>query len=113
MITTKTDGNVVGETASAAFSVWQQGGLNFNLIIKNSGVNVITFEMQGWNGSSWIDLGTIGGPYFSTLQSSQVSAVQINFAQYGQFQLLGSASGGSYLDFSVQMFVNRTSGGSV
>lgn len=113
MIVTKTDGNVVGETASAAFSVQQNGGLNLSLILKNSGVNVITYETQFWNVNTWLDAGTLGSAYWSTLQAGQTITFQAVSTTSGLMQVLANASGGSYLDFSVTFFQNRLSGTAV
>ncbi len=112
MTVTKTDGNVVGEIASPAFSVNQNGGTSYNVILQNSGVNVITYEFQAFTGLAWVDLGALGTLTFTTLQPGQVVSVPIQSA-WAQTQCLCNASGGSYISFAIQYFEQRASGARV
>lgn len=112
MITHVTDSQVVGETEATLWSTIQQGPVSMLVILKNSGVNTMNYRIQEFNGSSWADLGASGSDYYNTLSPNQVRGFQIT-SSYPQVQMVGNASGGAFLEFSVQRYVNRASGGSI
>lgn len=82
------------------------------VILKNSGVNTMNYRVQEYNGSAWVDLGASGSEYYTTLSANEVKSLKIT-SSYPQVQMVGNASGGAYLEFSVQRYVNRASGGSL
>jgi hypothetical protein len=106
------DGQTVSETLSTLFSVLQQGPVAFLVIIKNSGVNTINYRVQEYNGSSWADLGASGTDFYNTLTAGQVRSFKVS-SNYPQVQVVGNASGGAFLDFSITRYSQRASGGAV
>lgn len=112
MIILCSDGQVVGEAVSTLFSVLQQGPVAFLIIIKNSGVNVLVYRFQEHNGSAWVDLGTSGSDYYNTLMAGEVRSFKV-LSSYPQVQMVGNASGGAFLDFSITRYTARAAGGSV
>ena len=112
MIITTQDSQIVGETQSTLFSVFQSGSINMLVITKNSGVNTMNFRWQEFNGSAWVDLGASGSEYYTTLSANEVRTIKL-VSSYPQVQLVGNASGGAFLEFSVQRYFNRASGGPI
>lgn len=112
MIIQVTDGQTVGETVSTLFNVLQQGPVAMSVIIKNSGVNTLNYRFQEHNGTTWIDLGTSGSDYYNTLTSGEVRSFKVT-SSYPQVQMVGNASGGAFIDFSVTRYWNRAAGGSL
>lgn len=107
-----TDSQVVGETLSTLFSVLQQGPVAMTVIIKNTGVNTMNYRFQEYNGTSWVDLGASGTDYYNTLAEDEVKSFKVS-SSYPQVRMVGNASGGAYLDFSVTRYVERQSGGTL
>lgn len=107
-----TDSQIVGETQSTLWSTLQQGPINMLVIIKNSGVNTMNYRFQEYNGSAWVDLGSSGSDYYSTLSVNEVKAFEVA-SNYPQVQMVGNASGGAFLEFSVTRYANRASGGTI
>lgn len=112
MIINTTDGQIVGESSSTLFSTIQQGPMSALVILKNSGVNTMNYRFQEYNGSAWVDLGASGSDLYNTLSPNEVRQMLVE-SSYPQVQLVGNASGGSFLDFSVTRYANRTSGGAL
>lgn len=112
MVIHVTDSQLVGETQSTLWSVLQQGPVNMLVIIKNSGVNTMNYRFQEFNGSAWVDLGTSGSDYYNTLSVNEVKAFKVT-STYPQIQMVGNASGGAFLEFSVDRYFNRPSGGAI
>lgn len=100
----------MGETLSTLFSVIQQGPVAMLVIIKNTGVNVMTYRFQEWTGVAWVDLGTSGSDYYNTLTENEVKSFRVS-SSYPQVRMVGNASGGAYLSFDVVRHVERPSGG--
>lgn len=107
-----TDSQIVGETQSTLWSTIQQGPVSMLVIIKNSGVNTMNYRFQEFNGSAWVDLGTSGSDYYNTLSVNEVKTIEVT-STYPQVQMVGNASGGAFLEFSVTRYHNRASGGSI
>lgn len=105
-----TDSQIVGETQSTLWSVLQQGPVNMLLIIKNSGVNTMNYQIQEFNGSAWNTLGPSGSDFYDTLSVNEVKCISVT-STYPQIQMVGNASGGAFLEFSVTRYFNRSSGG--
>lgn len=107
-----TDGQVVGETSSTLFSMFQQGPVAFLVVIKNSGVNTMNYRFQEYNGTTWVDLGASGSDFYNTLMADEVRSFKVT-SSYPQVQMVGNASGGAFLDFSVTRYWNRAAGGAI
>lgn len=112
MITHVTDGQVVGETLATLFSAVQQGPVSFLITLKNAGINTMNYRFQEYNGTAWVDMGTSGTDYYNTLSSNEVKSFKLT-SNYPQVQMVGNASGGAYLEFSLTRYHNRAAGGSV
>jgi hypothetical protein len=106
------DGQVVGETQATLFTIIQPAPINAAVILKNSGVNTMNYDFQEWNGSAWSDLGAVGSNLNSTLQSGQTILVEVDSSN-SKVQLLGNASGGAFLEFSITRYFDRQSGGPI
>jgi len=112
MVINVTDSQVVGETLSTLFSMFQTGPINALVILKNSGVNTMNYDFQEYNGTAWVDLGASGTVLNTTLQANQVVMLQVQ-SNFPQVQLVGNASGGAFLEFTVTRYFNRASGGAI
>jgi len=112
MIILNTDSQIVGETQSTLWSILQSGPVNALVVIKNSGVNTMNYRFQEYNGSAWVDLGASGSDFYNTLSVNEVKTLKLTSA-YPQVQMVGNASGGAFLEFSVTRYFNRASGGSI
>ena len=112
MNTFVTDLQAVAETEAVLFEMIQQGPVDANLTIKNDGTNTMNYRVQEHNGIAWSDLGASGSLYYNTLMSGQVRNLQVVSA-YPRVRMVGNASGGAILNFSVVRYVNRTSGGTI
>lgn len=112
MIVHVTDSQVVGETSATLWSTLQQGPVSMLLVLKNSGVNTMNYRLQEFNGSAWVDLGASGSDYYNTLSPNEVKSFKVS-STYPQVQMVGNASGGAFLEFSIQRYANRASGGSI
>ena len=110
MIIQTTDSQVVGETLSVLFSTIQQGPTSAVGFIKNSGVNTMNYRFQEFNGTAWVDIDDPGTPLNNTLTANQVRAIEV-VSNYPQVQMVGNASGGALLEFSLTRYANRASGG--
>ena len=106
------DTQVVGETTATLFEMLQSGPTNALVTIKNTGVNTLNYVFQEFNGTAWVDLDDPGTDLNNTLTAAQMRAVQVQ-SSYPQVRLRGDASGGASLDFAIQRYFNRASGGSV
>jgi hypothetical protein len=112
VITFISDTQVVGETESTLWATVTQGPVNMLLTIKNSGVNTMNYRLQEFNGSTWVDLGASGTDFNNTLQANEVKTLKVT-SNFNQVQMVGNASGGAFLEFSVQRYFNRSSGGNI
>lgn len=112
MVTTVTDSQVVGETVSTLFTTNPNGPVELLVVIKNSGINTMNYRFQEWNGTAWVDLGASGSNFYNTLTANQVRQFAVS-SSYALVQMIGNASGGAFLDFTVTKYVNRSSGGAV
>ena len=108
-----TDGQVVGETVSTMFTIGPQQGQTAALVfIKNSGVNTLNYRFQEYNGTAWVDLGAQGTDYYNTLSPAEVRSFKVT-STYPQVQMVANASGGAFLDFSLDRYYNRPAGGAI
>ena len=106
------DASVVGETDSTLFSTTQSGPTQITVIIKNVGSNVMNYHFQAYSGTSWNDMDQPGTPLNNSLDLDQVVS-QVVSSIYSQVRLLGSASGGTTLEFDVTRYASRASGGPI
>ena len=90
----------------------QQGPVDCAIVLKNSGVNVMSYRFQQYNGSAWVDMGASGSDLYNTLSVNEVKLIEVD-SSYPQVQMVGNASGGAFLEFAITRYVNRASGGSV
>jgi len=111
MMTFNTDSQLVGETQSTLWDV-TYGPVMMQVTIKNSGVNTMNYRFQEYNGTAWVDLGTSGSDLYNTLSPNEVKQVTV-VSTYPRVQMVGNASGGAFLEFSVVRYSNRPSGGSI
>jgi hypothetical protein len=114
MIIVANDSQVVSEVQSTLWSTVQQGPVNMTLVIKNSGVNTMNYQIQEFTGTVWQVIGNAppGSDYYNTLSPNQV-AIFIVQSSYSQVQMVGNASGGAFLEFSTTRYFNRASGGAI
>ena len=104
-----TDNQVVGETAATLLTV--KGVTEFQIILKNSGVNTMNYRFQQYVSGACEDLGESGSDYYNTLSADQVRQIHVE-AESSQIQIVGNASGGAFLEFSASTEVDRPSNGS-
>ncbi len=102
------DGQVCGESEAQLFQV--KGVTAFNVILKNSGVNVMQYRFAENNGSTWVDLGASGTDLNTTLTANQVRMFKVS-STYPNVRCSGSASGGAFLEWVVTTDITRQSGG--
>jgi hypothetical protein len=109
-----TDSQVVSEVQSTLWSSVQQGPVDALLIIKNSGVNTMNYQLQEYTGSQWQVIGGLqqGSDYYNTLSPNQVMTILVE-SSYPQIQMVGNASGGAFLEFTITRYFNRASGGAI
>ena len=112
MVIHVSDAQIVSEVVGVLVSALQQGPTNMQVIMKNSGVNTMNYRWQEYNGTSWADLGPQGSDFYNTLMPQQARSITV-VSSYPQVQVIGNASGGAYLEFTVQRYVNRQSGGPI
>jgi hypothetical protein len=112
MVVQVTDSQVVGETLATLFEIIQPAPIDAAIIIKNSGVNTINYTFQEWTGSVWQDLGSVGSDFNNTLVAGQTRLINVE-SNNPKVQLIGNASGGALLEFSITRYFNRQSGGAI
>jgi hypothetical protein len=112
LIVDVSDSQVVAETQGVLFTIIQPAPISVQLIIKNSGQNTMNYDFQEWNGTAWSDLGAVGTVLNTTLTPNQVTAITLTSSN-SKIQMLGYASGGAFLEFSLKSYFNRQSGGAI
>jgi hypothetical protein len=106
------DTQTIGESDSTIFSMLQQSPVVALLTLRNNGTNTMNYRFQQFNGTAWVDLGSLGTDVNNTLSPLQTRAVSVSSA-YPQVRLLGYASGGTALEFAVLRYYERASGGPI
>jgi hypothetical protein len=108
------DTQSVGEVESVLFETLQQGTTDMLVTILNRGINTINYRFQTSSdgGSTWEDMGLPGTDVNNTLQSAQVRSFKVA-SNSSRSRLVGNASGGAILDFSLTRYFPRASGSSV
>jgi len=112
MIVQVTDSQVVGETLATLFTIIQPAPIDAATIIKNSGVNTMNYLFQEWNGSAWVDMGSAGSDFNNTLQANETKLIELASSN-SKVQMIGNASGGAFLEFSITRYFDRASGGAI
>lgn len=112
MYTFVQDSQVVGNTTSTLFTIPQQGAVNAGVILSNDGSNILSFDFQASSdGINWADIQSVGNPLNNTLLPGLQTQVLTVVSPYTQVRIIGFASGGSTLSFSITRYFNRPSGG--
>jgi len=108
-----TDSQVVGESNDQLFELIQVSA-PVQVFLRNSGSNVISYDFQQSSdgGNTWTDIDVLGTDFNNTISNGQVKNLTLSSTN-PQVRLMGSASGGSILDFSISRQVNRSSGGAI
>lgn len=106
------DLQVVGETEGTLFESIQPSPIDTALILKNVGANPVSYKVQAYDGAAWATLGADGSDFQNTLGANAVKLIRIS-TNYPKIRLLGSASGGSTIDFQLTRHLTRASGGAV
>ncbi len=106
------DSQEVAETEHTLFEVLRSGPTDMMVILKNVGINTVNYRFQEHNGTKWVDMGLLGTDFYNTIMSRQVRTLKVN-SQYPQVRLVGNASGGAILEFSVTRDYDRQSGGPI
>lgn len=103
----------VGESSATLFSLLQQGAVAALVTLRNAGTaNTMNYRFQEFNGTAWVDIGASGSDTYNTLTAGQVRMIKLVSAQ-AQVRLVGNASGGTTLDFSILRYFARPDGGAV
>lgn len=112
MVVQVNDSQVVGETSATLFMIIQPAPIDAAVILKNSGVNTMNYTFQEWDGSSWVNMGSSGSDFNTTLTAGETKLLEVE-SENPKIQLIGNASGGALLEFSVTRYFNRASGGAI
>lgn len=112
MVITATDSQVVGETLETLFTIIQAAPIDSSVIIKNSGVNTMNYRFQEWDGTTWVDLGASGSDFYNTLMADETKLLEIESSS-SKVKMIGNASGGAFLEFTITRYFNRESGGAI
>ena len=110
MTTLCSDGQVVGETLSTFFTLVQASPIDAAIVLKNSGINTLNYRFQQWINNVWTDMGPSGGDYYNTLAANETKLIEVESSN-PKVQMIGNASGGAFLEFSVLRVFERASGG--
>ena len=103
------DAQTVGETESTVFEMIQSSPVSALITLKNNGTNVMSYRFQEKSAGVWNDLDVLGTDLNNTLSSGQVKAIAVT-SSYPQARLVGSASGGTSLEFGVLRYFVRAAG---
>lgn len=112
MVVTLTDSQVVGETLDTLFTIVQAAPIDSAIILKNSGVNTLNYRFQEWTGATWTDLGANGSDFYNTLQADETKLIEVE-SNNSKVKMIGNASGGAFLEFTITRYFNRESGGAI
>ena len=114
------DRNAVPETGDEAgmavlFDLVHQEPVKAYLTIENQGVNPISYILQEYNGTLWVDIDEQGTIFNDILPASGEDCNRgiLLDSDYPAVRMLGSASGASILGFSLTRRVDRVSGGTL
>ena len=102
-----TDTQAVTGTSSTLFDFIQQGPQSAQITLHNTGSVTMNYTFQEQSGASWENLAAQ-----STLQANEVKRAVIT-SNFPRVRLIGNASGGTTLAFSVTRTYVRPSGGTI
>jgi len=105
------DTQIVPETQGTLVDFFQQGPVEMLVFLTNDGANTLNYIWQQWTGTAWQDMGVVGSDLYNTLSPGQTRSLKVT-STYPRVQIVGNASGGALLDFSVSRVFTRSSGGS-
>ena len=105
------DTNIVAETEAQLVEFLQQGPIAQLMFLSNDGVNTMNYRFEYYSGTAWVAMGAVGSDYYNTLISGQSRAISVSSA-YPRIRIMGNASGGAILNFTVSRQFTRSSGGS-
>ncbi len=111
MIIHVNDTETVPEVEGTLFGMVQQS-VNSLVTLKNTGSNTMNYRFQEYNGATWVDIGVSGSDTYNTIASLAVVTLELTSALQ-QVRLVGNASGGAFLEFSITWHVTRPSGGNI
>ena len=97
------------------FDLVHQEPVKAYLAIENQGVNPIVYNLQEFNGTTWVDMDEQGTLLNDILPASgeDCNRGMVIDSAYTTVRMLGSASGGSVLGFSLTRRVDRVGGGTL
>ena len=107
------DFQVVAELEGTLFTMTQQSPVSAAVTIRNTGTNTINYRFQEiQNDGTWADLTQVSpaNDLNSTLQAGQNKVILVG-SNFSQVRLVGNASGGAEVFFSVTRIHSRASGG--
>lgn len=104
------DSQLVGETEATVFTLIQQSSTPTSVFLTNQGTNALTYRFQEQLDGTWTDIGEVGTSTNGALVPNQSIAVLID-STATSVRLVGNASGGTRLDFSVSRLAVRAAGG--
>jgi len=107
-----TDSNVVGETEAQIFETIQQGPVDALLMLRNAGINTLNYRFQEFNGVAWANIGLLGSDTNGTLTAGQAKSLKLT-SVYPRIRLVGNASGGAVINFTLTRLASRASGGTL
>ena len=111
MLIVTSDIQIVGETESTLFEFINQGATDALLFVSNTGSNTMNYRFQQNLGGTWTDL--VPNPdndLYGTLMPGQTRSIKLTVSNPA-VRLVGNASGGTALWFSVSRFAIRGDGG--
>jgi hypothetical protein len=107
------DIQVVGDVESTLFTMTQQGLVDALITLVNLGTNTMNYRFQENINGTWTDISSIIDNNFNgTLSPAQSRTIKVT-SGYSQVRVVGNASGGTSLWFTVDRFVLRASGGQI
>ena len=102
-----TDTQAVTGTSATLFDFLQQGPQSSMVTIHNTGSITMNYSFQEQDAGTWTTVGSA-----STLTADQKKRVKVE-SEFPRVRMIGDASGGTVLAFSVTRTYVRPSGGSV
>ena len=104
-----TDSQTVGETSAVITTLVQPASTPTAVFLTNAGTNALTYRYQEFDGETWNDLDVPGTPANGALIAGGSATVLIKSTST-QVRLVGNASGGTVVQFSVSRLATRAPG---
>ena len=112
MFTQVVDRQTVYGVDGVLFSMTQQAPTGALVTMTNTGTNTMNYHFQQFDGNVWSDMSPLGTPLNNTLTGGQFTVVAV-VSGFPQVRLSGFATGGAAIEFAVDRYVERPSGGSI